>query len=147
MDRAEGMPQPQAMGVYVSVKGVLSGALALPGASVPAKIHRWRQAGKHNLTLPVVLSILLTVWGAIGFGLALGELALAFKQVSALVSLANYLSLTLSGALVPLDRLSFFVLLKLVWPMTWGIDLVRQAQAGSWSLADASLEARAAMVA
>ena len=54
--------------------------------------------------------------------------------MSAFVSLANYLSLILSGALVPLDRLSFFVLLKLVWPMTWGIDLVRQAQAGNWTL-------------
>lgn len=64
------------------------------------------------------------VWG-VGYGIA--GLALLYKSVSSVTGLLVNLSFLISGALVPLDSLGLLYLtLKLLFPMTWGIEILRE---------------------
>ena len=83
-----------------------------------------------------LLVALLTLLGVAGVGLALGGLALVYKSVDSVVAVVSLLAVLFTGALVPLNGLGVvFTLLKLLLPMTWGIDLLRQALIGgaTWS--------------
>lgn len=86
------------------------------------------------LRLPVALTgaavfvIGLTVIGVTGVGLALGGLAMIYKNVSSVVGVVTLLAVLFTGALVPLNDLGpIFLMLKILLPTTWGIDVLRQA--------------------
>jgi len=89
--------------------------------------------------MPNVLSllvVLLTLLGVSGMGLALGGLALVYKSVDSVVAVVSLLAVLYTGALVPLNSLGIvFTFLKLLLPMTWGIDLLRQTliNGATWS--------------
>lgn len=79
---------------------------------------------------------LLTLLGVSGVGLGLGGLALVYKSVDSVVAVVSLLAVLFTGALVPLNSLGVgFTLLKLLLPMTWGIDLLRQTliSGAGWS--------------
>jgi len=83
-----------------------------------------------------LLVALLTLLGVAGLGLALGGLALVYKSVDSVVAVVSLLAVLFTGALVPLNDLGLvFTLLKLLLPITWGIDLLRQTLIGgaTWS--------------
>jgi ABC-2 type transport system permease protein len=83
-----------------------------------------------------LLVALLTLLGVAGVGLALGGLALVYKSVDSVVAVVSLLAVLFTGALVPLNSLGLvFTLLKLLLPMTWGIDLLRQSliDGATWS--------------
>ena len=76
------------------------------------------------LALFVALLTLLGIWGV---GFALAGLALIYKSISSVTELVGYLAFSISGAFVPINGLGWlFVVLKYTFPMTWGIDLLRQ---------------------
>lgn len=73
-----------------------------------------------------VLVALLTLAGACGVGMALAGLAMIYKSVGSVTSLVANLAFLISGALVPINGLGLvFTVLKLFFPMTWGIDVLR----------------------
>jgi ABC-2 type transport system permease protein len=73
--------------------------------------------------LLVTFLTLAGVWG-VGFGLA--GLALIYKNVGGVTSMVAYLAFIISGAFVPIDSLGVtFIVMKFVFPMTWGIELLR----------------------
>ncbi len=75
---------------------------------------------------PVLLG--LTLLGTVGVSLALGGVALIYKQTASLVSVVSLLALLATGALVPLNSLQgVFLLLKWFVPTAWGIDALRNA--------------------
>jgi ABC-2 type transport system permease protein len=81
-----------------------------------------------HLTMAVPVLLLITTAGVAGVGLALGGLALVYKNIDSVVSLVASLAVLFTGALVPLNTLGiWFSLLKFVVPMTWGIDALREA--------------------
>lgn len=85
---------------------------------------------------PALLVALLTLLGVAGVGLALGGLALVYKSIDSVVAVVSLLAVLFTGALVPLNDLGVvFTLLKLLLPMTWGIDLLRQTliNGAAWS--------------
>lgn len=70
--------------------------------------------------------LLLTLAGVWGVGYAVAGLALTQKAVSSVTNLLANLAFLISGALVPLPALGLLsTILKLVFPMTWGIDILR----------------------
>lgn len=84
-----------------------------------------------KISLPItplaILIIILTLAGACGVGLALAGAALVYKSVGSFVGLVTLLALFISGAAIPLNSLgTVFVVLKYVFPTTWGIDLLRE---------------------
>ena len=99
------------------------------------------------LKLPIVLSpaavlvILLTLAGACGVGVALAGLALVYKSVGSIAGVVANLALLVSGALVPINALgSAFVVLKFLFPTTWGIDMLRQVMIGGYPVGWLSAE-------
>lgn len=77
-----------------------------------------------SLALVIALLTLMGVWGV---GFALAGLALIYKSVASVTELVAYLAFSISGAFVPINGLGWlFELLKYTFPMTWGIDLLRQ---------------------
>ena len=71
--------------------------------------------------------ILLTVLAVGGVGLALGGLALIYKNVASIVNVVTLLALFFTGAILPLNDLGIaFAILKYLLPTTWGIDALRQ---------------------
>lgn len=84
----------------------------------------------HLSPLAAVI-ILLTLAGTCGVGIGLAGLGMVHKSVSNVANVISNLALIISGALVPLNSLGeFFILLKYLFPTTWGIDLLRQVFAG-----------------
>lgn len=72
----------------------------------------------------VALLILMGIWGV---GLALAGLAMVYKAIGSITSIVANLGFMISGALVPINGLGFlFTILKVVFPLTWGIDVLRQ---------------------
>jgi ABC-2 type transport system permease protein len=70
--------------------------------------------------------ILLTLAGVWGVGYLMAGLALIHKAVSSVTSLLANLAFLISGAMIPLDSLGMlYTALKLVFPMTWGIEILR----------------------
>ncbi len=97
-----------------------------------------------GLTLPfsasMLLVTLLLLVSTCGVGLTLAGLALLYKSVRSVTSVIGNLALLLSGALVPLDGLgNIFVLLKYIFPMTWGITTLRKLAVSSNFLHTADL--------
>jgi ABC-2 type transport system permease protein len=89
-----------------------------------------------HLTIAVPVLLLITTAPVAGVGLALGGLALVYKNIDSVVSLVALLAVLFTGALVPLNTLGiWFSLLKFVVPMTWGIDALREAIIQDASLA------------
>lgn len=105
--------------IGVGAKGIL--AVALMGfflAPLPS-----------GPTLVVIFQISLV--GAYGMGYLLAGLALVFKRTEALVGLVVSLMIFLTGALVGLESLGWvYQLLKIVFPLTWGISLMREVISG-----------------
>jgi ABC-2 type transport system permease protein len=78
------------------------------------------------LSATAVLIILLTLAGTCGVAFSLAGAALVYKSVSSLTGIVAILALFISGAAVPLNALGpVFTILKLAFPTTWGIDLLR----------------------
>lgn len=72
------------------------------------------------------LVFLLTILAVAGVGLALGGLALVYKNIASVVGVVGLLALFLTGAVLPLNELGlFFELLKYILPTTWGIEALR----------------------
>lgn len=68
----------------------------------------------------------LTLAGIWGVGYAVAGLSLIQKAVSSVTGLLANLAFLISGALVPLEPLGeFYTFLKLIFPMTWGIEILR----------------------
>jgi ABC-2 type transport system permease protein len=84
-----------------------------------------------NLTPLAILIVLLTLAGTCGVGMGLAGLSVVYKSVSSVTDVISSLALIISGALVPLNSLGqFFIVLKYLFPTTWGIDLLRQTLTG-----------------
>ena len=80
------------------------------------------------MSLMAVVVVTITLLGTWGVGLLLMGLALLHKAVGSVTSLVTNLAFLVSGAFVPINGLGWlFTLLKLFFPTTWGIDLLRQA--------------------
>lgn len=83
-----------------------------------------------------VLVALLTLAGTCGVGMALAGLAMIYKSVSSVTGLVANLAFLISGALVPINALGLvFTALKLFFPTTWGIDVLRGVVLNGDSLA------------
>lgn len=82
--------------------------------------------------VPSLLAIfLISLVGAYGLGFIFAGLTLVFKRVQALTGLVFSLMIFLTGALVGLERLGvWYQPLKLVFPLTWGISLMREVVQG-----------------
>lgn len=83
-----------------------------------------------------ILVVLLTLSGVGGLSLALGGLALRYKQIDSLVSIFTLLALVLTGALVPLNQLSgVYAILRVIMPTTLGIEALRATalNGANWS--------------
>ena len=82
--------------------------------------------------VPSLLAIfLVSLLGAYGLGFIFAGLTLVFKRVQALTGLVFSLMIFLTGSLVGLERLGvWYQALKLVFPLTWGISLMRQVIQG-----------------
>lgn len=88
------------------------------------------------LSPTALLVIGLTLAGSCGIGLALAGIALVHRSVGSFVGIVATLALFISGAAVPLNGLGVvFTLLKYVFPMTWGIDILRGVILSGESLA------------
>jgi len=88
----------------------------------------------YILNLPILWSnlapalLLFTVAGVFGLSLALGGLAIVYKQIANVIGAVTLLMVLATGALIPLDRLgALFRLLRLLVPTTWGIHALRAA--------------------
>ena len=80
------------------------------------------------MSLTAVVVVTITLLGTWGVGLLLMGLALLHKAVGSVTSLVTNLAFLVSGAFVPINGLGWlFTFLKLFFPTTWGIDLLRQA--------------------
>jgi ABC-type polysaccharide/polyol phosphate export permease len=78
----------------------------------------------------------LYLLGTYGLGLLLAGLALVLKRVSALTGLVFSLMIFTTGAFVGLEKLGWVhQVFKLVFPLTWGISLMRSVATGAASLA------------
>jgi len=81
-----------------------------------------------SVIIPMTALIILglTLIGTLGACLALGGLALIYKQTSSVTGVFSLLALFATGALVPLNDLSFaFQFMKWIIPTAWGIDILR----------------------
>ena len=72
-----------------------------------------------------IFVLILTLIGVWGVGFILSSLAMIYKNVSNITSLVAYLAFTISGAFIPIYMLDIFNFLKLFFPMTWGINILR----------------------
>jgi ABC-2 type transport system permease protein len=78
----------------------------------------------------------LSLAGAYGLGYLFAGLALVFKRVGAMTSLVFSLLILLTGAFVGLESLGwYFDVLRLAFPLTWGISLMRQVAGEGVTLA------------
>lgn len=79
--------------------------------------------------------LLLTLAGVWGVGYLVAGLALIHKAVSSVTSLVATLAFVISGAMIPLDSLGMlYTILKLLFPMAWGIELLRDVVLNDTSL-------------
>jgi ABC-2 type transport system permease protein len=85
-----------------------------------------------SAALPLAISIVLTAFAMVGFGLLLGGVALYLRTSIILGNIFLFLGLLLSGANFPLSSLPP-VLQWIGWflPLTWGIAAVRAGLAGA----------------
>lgn len=82
---------------------------------------------KFHISVGGIFVALLTLVGACGVGVAFAGIAFLYKQVCSLAGVIANMSLFISGALVPINSLEWtFTVLRLVFPITWGTDLLRK---------------------
>jgi ABC-2 type transport system permease protein len=89
-----------------------------------------------TLNAPAFLVIFQTALAVGGVGLALGGLAMVYKNVASLVGVVTLLALFFTGAIIPLNDLGIvFSVLKYLLPTTWGIDALRLTivHGGTWA--------------
>jgi ABC-2 type transport system permease protein len=78
------------------------------------------------ITVGLILLFFISLMGAYGMGFIFAGLALVFKRISALTGLVFSLMIFLTGSLVSLDKLGWvYDLLHYLFPLTWGISLMR----------------------
>jgi len=95
-------------------------AAVLFGVSIPAAA-----------ILPLAVSVVLTAFAMVGFGLLLGGVALYLRTSLILGNIFLFVGLLLSGVNFPLSALP----IPLQWagdalPLTWGLDAIRSAISG-----------------
>jgi len=84
-----------------------------------------------GLSPAILLIFLISLIGAYGMGFMFAGLALVFKRVRSLTNLVFSLMIFFTGSLVGLESIGMaFRVLKLVFPLTWGISLMRQILSG-----------------
>lgn len=72
--------------------------------------------------------IFLTIIAVSGVSLALGGLAIVYKNVSSVVNVVGLLALFFTGAIISLDNLGIlFTFIKYILPTAWGIDALRDS--------------------
>ena len=77
----------------------------------------------------------VSLLGAYGMGFLFAGLALVFKRTSSLTNLVFSLMIFFTGAFVGLERLGWlFTATRFLFPLTWGISLMRAMLAGDVSL-------------
>ena len=77
----------------------------------------------------------ISLFGAYGMGFLLAGLALVLKRISALMQLVFSLMIFATGAFVGLEKLGWlFDTLRLIFPLTWGISLMRSTALGEATL-------------
>ncbi len=105
--------------VGVGLRGLAAGVILFFFVAPPTEI-------------PLLLFIfLISLIGAYGMGFIFAGLALVFKRVDALTGLVFSLMIFLTGSLVGLERLGiWYQVLKLSFPLTWGISLMRETLQG-----------------
>jgi ABC-2 type transport system permease protein len=80
-----------------------------------------------SLSPAILLLFFLSLIGASGLGFLFAGLALVFKRVKAITNLTFSLMIFFTGSLVGLESAGWaFNLLKILFPLTWGISLMRQ---------------------
>ena len=80
----------------------------------------------------VAVSIILTAFSMVGFGLLLGGVALYLRTSIILGNIFLFIGLLLSGVNFPLSQLpSALQVIGYGLPLTWGVEAVRDALAGS----------------
>lgn len=88
-----------------------------------------------SLSPTILLLFFLSLMGAYGLGFLFAGLALVFKRVKAITNLVFSLMIFFTGSLVGLENAGWaFHLLKILFPLTWGISLMRQVITGNASL-------------
>ena len=82
--------------------------------------------------VPALLVLfLVSLVGAFGLGFIFAGLALVFKRVQSLTDLVFSLMIFFTGSLVGLESLgAWYQVLKLAFPLTWGISLMREVVQG-----------------
>jgi len=77
----------------------------------------------------------MSLVGAYGLGFLFAGLAMVFKRASSLTNLVFSLMIFFTGAFVGLERLGWaFTATRFLFPLTWGISLMRAMLAGDTSL-------------
>lgn len=80
-----------------------------------------------HFSLLAIVVILLTLIGVCGMGIAFAGITLVHKQTNSIVSLVSTLAVFAAGSLVPINSLNgLFTILKLLFPLTWGTDILRR---------------------
>jgi len=91
-------------------------------------------AGLRSAGLIVLFFVSLI--GAYGMGFFFAGLTMVYKRTSALTGLTFSLMIFLTGAFVGLEKLGWmFTVSRFLFPLTWGISLMRQTVTGDVSLA------------
>ncbi len=82
---------------------------------------------------PVILVLFfISLVGAYGLGFLFAGLALIFKRIQSVTSLVFSLMIFFTGSLVGLESTGLaFQFLKIMFPLTWGISLMRQVLSGA----------------
>ena len=83
-------------------------------------------------SVPILVALFfISLIGVYGLGFLLAGLALVLKRVNALTSLIFSLMIFFTGAFVGLEKLGLlFDVLRFIFPLTWGISLMRSILAG-----------------
>lgn len=104
------------IGVRGAIAALILSFLVAPVSSVPV----------------ILLLFFLSLVGAYGMGFAFAGLALIYKRIKSVTNLVFSLMIFFTGALVGLESTGWaFDVLKIAFPLTWGISLMRQVVEGS----------------
>jgi ABC-2 type transport system permease protein len=107
------------IGVREAIAALIPSFMVAPVSSVPV----------------ILLLFFLSLVGAYGMGFAFAGLALIYKRIKSVTNLVFSLMIFFTGALVGLESTGWaFEVLKIAFPLTWGISLMRQVVEGSVTL-------------
>lgn len=89
------------------------------------------------INTPALIIILLTMLTVGGVGLALGGLAMVYKNIASVVGVVALLAQFFTGAIIPLNDLGLvFTVIRYTIPTAWGIDALRQTLLDGRTLLD-----------